>query len=105
MTRREWYDFPRIGPCEVCGKRGRRQAHHVVREQDVKRAAPARRWDLMNRMLVGAFCCHYAHTQFGVNDTRIPYAKVSESAKKFADEVLGEGAAINFWRRYYANAP
>lgn len=89
----------------MCGKRTRRQAHHVVREQDVKRSAPDRVYDTNNRMLVGAVCCHYAHSSYGVRDTRIPYTKVPESAKVFAIEVLGKGPATNYWRRYYRDAP
>jgi hypothetical protein len=56
-------------------------------------------------MLLGAFCCHLGHTQYGVNDTRISYGKVPEAAKRFAIEVLGEGPATNYWRRYYRDAP
>jgi hypothetical protein len=106
MTRREWYDFERMGPCDVCGKRVRRQAHHAVREQDVKREAPKRIYDVANRMLVGHSCgCHPGHSQYGVNDTRIAYAKIPVEAKAFAVEILGEGKALNHFRRYYRDAP
>ncbi len=102
MTKKDWYDYPRIGKCENCGRRGRRTAHHVVRQQDLSLEL---RDDVNNRMLLGWYCCHYRHSNYGVEDTRISYTKVPEAAKTFAHEALGEGPAMNFFRRYYRDAP
>lgn len=45
--------------------------------------------------------CHYAHSQFGVNDTRIEFDKVPDRAILFGEEVLGIGPTIENFCRYY----
>ena len=102
MTRKEWYNYKRVGPCESCGKRGYRQAHHVVRQQNLPKDLLN---DTRNRMLIGPMCCHYGHSNYGVNDRRILYSKVPPAAVAFAKEVLGTGPALEYFRRYYREAP
>ncbi len=98
MSKRAWYDYVRTGECENCGARTWRQAHHVVRQQDLP---SVERWAMANRMLLGS-CCHSGHSSYGVKDTRISLAKVPEAAKRFAVEVLGEARAEDYFKRYYA---
>lgn len=61
-------------------------------------------WNIDNRMLI-CTSDHCRHHQYGVSDTRISWAKVPDTAKQFAIEVLGEGPARMYWRRYYRDAP
>ncbi len=98
MSKRTWYDYVRTGECESCGKRTWRQAHHVVRQQDLP---PQLRYAEANRMLLGD-CCHPGHSSYGVNDTRISLAKVPWAAIRFAIEVLGPNRAEDYFNRYYA---
>ncbi len=106
--RRDWYAFPKHGRCEGCGKRGLRTAHHVVRQSDLPAGY---RWDVRNRMLlldgrnlVGC-TCHEKHHNYGVNDLRIPLAKVPLAAILFAYEVKGLAAYDYLCQRYRANPP
>jgi hypothetical protein len=99
LSRRAWYDYVRTGECESCGRRGWRQAHHVV---DRQRLDSEVIYDVANRMLLGS-CCHGGHHSYGVNDRRIPLAKVPKAARRFAVGVLGgKEQAADYFRRHYA---
>ncbi len=99
--RRAWLDFPKIGPCEGCSRRGRRQAHHALLEQKIKQHAPERTYDLANRVLLGISCgCHAGHHHPGTRDTRLPRSKLRPETLAFIREILGT-AADEYLSRYY----
>lgn len=96
-----WYAFRKVGDCEGCGKRGPREAHHIVIRQRFERTRPDLLWDLRNRLLLGVFCCHPDHHHPGVRDTRIARSKLKPIAFEFGREALGAGPSeIYFERRY-----
>lgn len=77
-----WYRWPLGAQCEVCRKRPADEAHHIVRQKDLKRLARDRgynfeevRWDVRNRLLV---CrdCHEPHTNASrrIHLSCLPYA-------------------------------
>ena len=101
MTKREW-KHRRWGRCSLCSNYGPIERHHVVLEQIVRRLG-GDPWNVSNSMLICPVC-QQGHHHPGVNDTRIPYAKVPQEARNFAYELLGEGAD-DYFRRRYADAP
>ncbi len=99
----KWYAYQRVGLCEGCRKRGKRQAHHALQQQYLEREAPERMWDLDNRVLIGVYCsCHAGHHLPGTNDTRLPRSKLRPETIAFISEILGE-AAEGYLSRHYRN--
>lgn len=109
----------RNGYCQVCGAYGPIVLHHITREQDVRRAASKEQvtegivWDQRNALRVGAptpwggRCrCHDRHSTPGIrDDDRISYEKIPQMARRYAREILGEDHAVDYFRRYYRDAP
>ena len=108
----------RYGRCQVCSAYGPVVLHHLLKEQEVRRATSKEQqevgivWDLRNALLVGApyfrggKCrCHDRHTTPVKTEDKIPYGLVSQDALEYAIEILGPGPAENYWKRYYRDAP
>lgn len=114
----EW-KRPRWGRCKVCNAHGRVVLHHLVSERKVRDATSLEQqaagiaWDRRNAIPIGApdvwrsggetdcRCHRWHHDHFA----RIPFALVSAEAREFAVEILGEGPAVEYWRRHYEGAP
>jgi hypothetical protein len=96
---REWHE-PVIGPCAVCGVRGTLVRHHVVREQDVRKAE-GDPWELRNSILIGAGYSCRCHRRHHDHFRRISLSLVPAEAIAFARELLGAGAAEDYLARHY----
>jgi hypothetical protein len=115
----DWKRPRPTGICAVCKRQGPVILHHLVDKNLLKRIlTPEQRaagllWDQRNALMIGApmpwggKCrCHDRHTNPGSRaDDRLDFKHVTAAAQQFAIEVLGEGPAINYWRRNYRNAP
>jgi len=100
VTRAEWRALPplRDRRCVACGSRNlRRERHHVIREQVVRRAGGSV-FDARNRVLL-CWRCHAEHTN---RAQKIALACLPDSAFEFARELLGPGRAYNLLRREYS---
>ena len=87
------------GYCEnpVCpGPGGLLALHHVVYRQHV-RAEGGDQWDPANAMTL-CTACHLGHHQ---RNRILPANYLPKSALRFAVELLGEGAAFEYFRRRY----
>lgn len=91
---------PVTGCCEACGARGLLLRHHVVTEAHV-RAAAGNPWDLRNAMALGYYACA-CHRQHHHAVRRLSLSVVPAAAIAFASELLGDQAAGEYLRRYYA---
>lgn len=90
------------GECPICGQKGQLLRHHVIREQDV-RAAKGDPWALANSIWIGVYCRERCHRRHHSHFRQIPLALVPPEAREFVIEVLGEPAADEYLRRYYAD--
>lgn len=108
----------RWGRCSICQTYGRVIFHHILTEQEIRRATSEEQqaagvvWDMRNALMVGApvafygNCqCHASHHLPGTRDTRISYTKVSFAAREFTLEILGNGPAVEYFRRHYREVP
>lgn len=89
-AREQWYTMPWLQMCEVCGVRPATQAHHIIREQTLRRWAgehgydfQAARFDVRNRLWVDD-ACHGAHTNAS---RRISLSSLPAAAFHFARAV------------------
>ena len=102
-AREAWYRFEVFGTCQVCRRTNRRrQPHHVLIEQTIRRIAPDRVFDVANRLLI-CEVCHANHHSGGSG--RIAVARVTARAVAFAVELLGVTGAADFFHRRYKGAP
>lgn len=91
------------GSCQApdCEKpRAAWDAHHVVYEQHVSKAAPDKIWDSRNALRL---CkdCHKAHHHDHSGDRRLPASVLPASAFDFALDIMTYGQAVNYFSRYY----
>lgn len=109
------------GKCILCGRRAH-QRHHIVYQQELRRAAPVPRWDKRdgrtrpdevveaaarqaellrdNRNLVPV--CHPCHGRHHSGACQFSLGLLPDSVFVFAAEVLGEGPAYEYLRRRYS---
>lgn len=94
MTRRAWYaDRPRR--CEVCGAGGYLEAHHVLREQWVRRHG-GDVYDPRNRLVV----CPACHPDGARGGRKLAIEHVRDEMIAFAVDTAGPGPAYNELRRW-----
>lgn len=74
-------------------------------EQKIRRAG-GDPYDLRWAIELGRYCdCHELHHSYGVNDRRLEFRVVPGVAVRLAIELLGPGAAADYFRRRYRDAP
>lgn len=98
VTRAAWR-ADRPTRCEVCGGRGRLEAHHVIRDQVVRREH-GDTYDPRNRLMT----CPRCHPDGAQGGRRLPIEHVPDRAIEFAVELLGPGKAYNELVRWHPGA-
>ena len=97
MPKRDLWYADRPNRCEVCGKKGFVQAHHIIKAQTVRRMG-GDVWDPRNRLWLGQ-CCHGAHSNAA---RRLPLNVLPDSVFEFGTELASAGWAFNRLRAEYS---
>ncbi len=97
----EAWKTPIRGDCAACGQPGPLVRHHVLPEQRVRREG-GDVYDPRNSMELGRWCvCHEQHTNAS---HRLAMVLVPDDAIDYTSELLGPGAAYDFFIRTYGHA-
>lgn len=103
FRRVDWNGVP-LSRCSRCGTKrssgNRLVRHHAVYEQHVL-AAGGDRWDPANQVCL-CTNCHGLHHGRSNDGSPMAVEQLPDAVFMFAEELLGAGAAYEYFRRYYS---